>query len=104
MLNLNTESFKKEIESDEGFAVVDFYTTTCGPCRAIVKPFQDQEQKHKHIKFGKIEPTEGHDVFVKYEVGYVPTLILFKDGKEISRNGIMKESEMEKWLKTNTTI
>lgn len=98
MLTLNTESFKKEVEEGKGFAVVDFFTTSCGPCRAIAPVYAGQEAKHKEIKFSKIEAGDGHDVFVKYEVGYVPTFIIFNNGKEVSRKGFMTEKELETWL------
>ncbi len=98
MLDLTTETFKTEIESGKGFAIVDFFTTSCGPCRAIAPVFKAQAEKHKDYKFAKIEAENGHDMFVKYDVRYVPTLIAFQDGKEVSRKGFMSEKELEAWL------
>ncbi len=103
MLELTTETFKKEIEEGKGYAVVDFFTTSCGPCRAIAPVFKSQAEKNKDYKFGKIEAENGHDMFVKYDVRYVPTLIAFQDGKEVSRKGFMSEKELEAWLKETFT-
>ena len=98
MLELENATFEKEITNHEGFAVVDFYTKVCGPCRITAPIFTASESKFPEVKHAKIQPDNAHDVFVKFDVSYVPTFILFKDGKEIDRKGFMSEKDMNDWL------
>ncbi len=89
---------QEELDSlvKEGTWLVDFSATWCGPCR-MLEPVLDNVSGNNNVI--KIDVDESPDVASRYGVMSIPTLIVFKDGKEISKNlGFMPEEEILKML------
>ena len=65
-------------------AVVDFWASWCGPCRAIA-PVVDQlaEQYSGRIFVGKVNVDEEMDLAQKYAVSTIPTLVFFQKGQVV---------------------
>ena len=84
LLHLNDENFTKEIAS--GLVLVDFHATWCGPCRMIAPIIEQLAGTTKgKAKIGKVDIDQAQDVTANLQITSVPTLILFKDGKEVKR-------------------
>lgn len=81
---LDQESFKTEIA--KGLTLVDFYADWCGPCRMLAPVLEQvaQEVKGKAV-LAKIDIDQAQQVTTDFQITSVPTLILFKDGKEVKR-------------------
>ena len=80
---LNQNNFNNAIAN--GTALVDFYADWCGPCR-IVSPIIDEiAEERRDITVGKVNVDDENALAVKYGVMSIPTLIIFKDGKEAAR-------------------
>jgi thioredoxin 1 len=86
------DTFAKEIE--KGVALVDFHAVWCGPCRMIA-PVIEEIASHfeEKIKVGKVDIDSEQKVAAQYEVTSVPTLILFKEGKEVNRLVGLRDSQ-----------
>jgi len=84
LLHLNDENFSKEIAS--GLVLVDFHASWCGPCRMIA-PIVEQlaETEKDKAKIGKVDIDQAQETTANLQITSVPTLILFKDGKEVKR-------------------
>lgn len=65
---------------------VDFWAEWCGPCR-MVGPAVEQIGKIMagKIKVAKLNVDENQEIAMKYGVQSIPSLILFKGGKEVAR-------------------
>ncbi len=78
------DSFGKEIA--KGVTLVDFYADWCGPCRMLAPVL---EQVAKDVKgkaiVGKINIDKERNTAEFFQITSVPTMILFKDGKEVNR-------------------
>ena len=83
---INNDNFQKEVKESDKIVLVDFFATWCGPCK-MLSPVLDQvadELKDK-VVIGKLDIDESLDLAKEYGVMSVPTMILFKDGKEVER-------------------
>ena len=78
------DTFSNEIE--KGVTLVDFHAEWCGPCR-MLGPVLEQVAKEMSGKanFGKIDIDTEQKTAAQFQVTSVPTLILFKDGREVNR-------------------
>jgi len=82
--HLTDENFSKEIS--KGVTVVDFHAEWCGPCRMLA-PVLEQVAgavKGKAV-VAKVDIDSEQKTASQFQITSVPTLILFKDGKEVSR-------------------
>jgi thioredoxin 1 len=81
--NANDANFS-EITSED-VVLVDFYTTTCGPCKMYAKIIEEVAYELPFVKFVKVCGEYCPETFEKFGVTAVPTTIMFKDGKEADR-------------------
>ena len=80
---LNQNNFQNAIAN--GTALVDFYADWCGPCR-MVSPIVDEiAEEQREITVGKVNVDDENALAMKYGVMSIPTLIVFKNGKETAR-------------------
>ncbi|NGX62976.1 MAG: Thioredoxin [Candidatus Anoxychlamydiales bacterium] len=89
---LNDSNFAKEIE--KGVALIDFFAQWCGPCRMLAPVLEEvsDEMKDK-ATFGKVDIDKQVKLATQYQVTSIPTLILFKDGKEVDRIVGLKDAK-----------
>lgn len=80
---LNFENFDNEIQN--GTVLVDFYADWCGPCKMIAPAIEEIANERTDITVGKVNIDESGAIAVKYGIASIPTLIVFKDGKEYAR-------------------
>ncbi len=83
---INTNEFINEVENKKGAVVVDFFATWCGPCK-MLSPVYDSlgEQMKEKAEFLKVDIDQSMELAQRFSVTTVPTVIVFKDGKEMDR-------------------
>lgn len=82
MKEINANEFEDFIK--EGIVLVDFFATWCGPCKMLAPVLEEVSKEYEGtIKFGKLDVDQAADIAGKYGVMAVPTMIIFKDGKQI---------------------
>lgn len=99
MINIE-KNFKEEVLNSKGLTVVDFWASWCGPCKMFSPIFENTSSTRSNIKFCKLNiDNDTEDVCKQYGVMSIPTIILFKDGKEIKRNiGFLNEDSFNEFL------
>jgi len=86
------ENFKQNISS--GVTLVDFFAEWCGPCKMITPIVARLSQSFAgKAKIAKIDIDKSPEVTTDFEVTSIPTLILFKDGKEVKRIVGLRDEE-----------
>lgn len=84
MKHLTIEDFDSEISS--GTVLVDFWATWCGPCRMLAPILEQLEAENSDIKICKVNVDEQPELSKRFGVLSIPTLILFKDGKQADKS------------------
>ena len=90
----SSENFEKEVLKSEKPVLVDFYADWCGPCK-MMSPIIEElaTELDGKAKVGKINVDENPDIAVEYNVMSIPTLIIFKNGKEEKRLVGLRDKE-----------
>ena len=88
-------SFNDIIDQDVP-VLVDFKADWCGPCKMMTPILKEVKQQLKDdVKIIKIDVDNNQQLASKYQVKGVPTLILFKNGKQVWRqSGVLQASEI----------
>ncbi len=84
-----------------GHVIVDFYSDRCGPCKRLGPILDDLAETFPKITFIKVNINTFCDLAQCYHVKAVPTLIFFKNGKEVRRTvGFQSKREIIEIAKT----
>lgn len=78
---INSQEFDNAIQN--GVVVVDFFATWCGPCKMLSPIFEELEEELKEVKFVKVDIDKNSDLVQKFKIVSVPTIKIFKNGKEV---------------------
>ncbi len=93
------ESFPQDIA--EGLVLADFYSDSCIPCKRMSPVLAELEEENSGVRLVKLNINFGAETAAKYDVTSVPTLVFFRDGKEVQRvTGAVKKSQIEEIIKT----
>lgn len=83
--HVNSQNFENEVLNKDKLVVVDFFATWCGPCKMLTPELETVSESRADFDIVKVDIDEAEDLAIKYNVAVVPTLIMFKDGKEVDR-------------------
>lgn len=85
-LDLSSENFESEVLNSKEPVLVDFYADWCGPCKMMAPVVETlAKELQGNAKVAKINVDENQDLAMEYSVMSIPTLIIFKGGKETKR-------------------
>lgn len=82
---LNNQNFKDEVLNNNDTVLVDFYADWCGPCKMLAPIMDEIAAERTDITVGKLNVDENGALAAQYNVASIPTMIVFKGGKETAR-------------------
>jgi len=86
VLELSDKSFDQEVVKSNTPVLVDYWAAWCGPCRMIAPMVEELAGKYQgKMKFGKLNVDDHPQAAAQYRIMNIPTLLLFKGGKEVDR-------------------
>ena len=102
MIHFNKETFEATLAKGK-LMMVDFWAEWCGPCQMlgpVIESLADQYEGRAVI--GKINTDEEQALAMSFQITGIPTVIFFKDGKEIDRlEGVMPPDAFIQVLEKN---
>ena len=100
IINLTKENFEKEVLESKGTVLVDFWAPWCMPCRMLSPVIDQVADEMSDVKVAKINVDEQQGLAVQFDVMSIPTLIVFKDGKEVRRSsGVIPKQAIKDLMK-----
>jgi len=93
-------TFEEEVEKSAIPVLLDCWATWCGPCKMLAPTIEKlADELAGKIKVAKLDVDENPKTAMKLEIMSIPTLLIYKDGKQVANLvGIKPKAEIEKHL------
>jgi len=86
IINTTDANFAADVNELDKLVIVDMWAEWCGPCKMMEPVLEEIAEEHKDkVKIVKINIDQNQDTPIKFNVMNIPTLLLFKEGKEVER-------------------
>ena len=96
-------NYQQEVAQHAGRVLIDFYTPTCPPCRAMAPTLEQiASEQSANLKIVKVDASEEAELATEFGIRAVPTFVLLNDGtKKAQLTGLRSKRDFEQWLSQN---
>ncbi len=104
MLELNKTNFEAEVLQAEGKVIVDYWSPSCEPCKALMPKFTEFAETYgDKMKFAKLDTSKARRVAIGQKVLGLPTIAVYSNGEkvaEVTKDGATADA-IEAMIKEN---
>lgn len=84
MLALDKDTFETEVLQSEGLVLVDYWSESCVPCKALMPDIEVLSQQYEgKVKFCKLDVTTARRLAISQKVLGLPTISVYKNGEKV---------------------
>lgn len=99
-VEINSSNVAAIINHNDIPVLVDCWAPWCGPCQGFAPIFeQAAKELEPRLRLAKLDTEANEQIGSRWKIRSIPTLILFKNGKEVARqSGAMSMQGLRKWV------
>lgn len=84
MLPVDKDTFQGEVLEHQGFVLVDYWSESCVPCKALMPDVEQLAEKYEgKVKFVKLDTGKARRLAISQKILGLPTISLYKDGNKV---------------------
>jgi thioredoxin 2 len=98
---LGGDAFQTHLGRSDIPLLVDFWAAWCGPCKMMAPQFaRAAGLLEPQVRLAKVDTEAEQQLAARYGIRSIPTLVLFKDGREVARQaGAMGAEDIARWTR-----